>query len=142
MPFWQFFDYITEDNRNPLSDWYGTLKADEQAIFDLLVKQLSETEHWDAVKKKRGKYKELEREDAGLTQLMFETERKHLGQLFKKQFRPLGVWKKAEGLFIFFAGCEKHGILGTIPPNAFKEARRLKEQFDAERGTTREHIIH
>jgi hypothetical protein len=142
MAFWQFFDYITEDNKNPLSDWYGTLEPDEKAIFDILVKQLAETEDWAAVKKKRRKYKELEWEDIGLTQLIFETERRYLGRHFKKQFRPIGIWKKDEWQFIFLNGCQKHGVLGTTPPDAFKEARRLREQLEAGRGTTREHIIH
>jgi hypothetical protein len=140
--FWQFFDYITEDNKNHVSMWYGTLERDEQVALDLLVKQLAETEDWNATKKRRRKHKELEFEDIGLTQLMFESFRPTtFGQIFRKQFRAIGVWQKEEWQFIFLNGCQKHGILGTTPPNAFTEARRLKAQFEAKRGNINEHKV-
>ena len=53
MAFWQFFDYITENRVNPVSEWYQNyLDDDEKAVFDLLVKTLSVTEDWYEAKKK------------------------------------------------------------------------------------------
>jgi hypothetical protein len=142
MALWQFFDYITEGNENHLSIWYGALQRDEQVTFDLLVKQLSETEDWDATKKSRRKHKELERDDIGLTQLMFESYRPTTwGTVFRKQFRAIGIWMKDEWQFIFLNGCQKRGFLGDIPPDAFKHARHLKAQFEANRGSINEHKV-
>lgn len=131
MAFWQFLDYVTENHVNPVSEWYQKhLDDDEKAEFDLLVKTLSITEDWDEVKEKDRKYKELERDRVGLTQLMFKVKRKN--------FRPIGVLKRAAREFIFFGGCEKHPFW-TVPANAFDQALRLKAQWEQDRGATREH---
>jgi len=142
MAFWRFFDYIAEDNKNHLSIWYGTLERDEQVTFDLLVRQLAETEDWDATKRSRRKHKELAFEDMGLTQLMFESLRPTtFGRVFRKQFRAIGIWQKEEWQFVFQNGCQKRGFLGTTPPDAFEHARRLRAQFEAKRGNINEHKI-
>jgi len=113
---------------------------DEQAAFDLLIKALSETDDWDEVKRSRRKYKELDREHSGLTQLMFETERRHQGKIVRRQFRILGILIRTAREFIFLGGCEKHGEW-TVPHGAFDEALRLRGKYEQNKGTTREHAI-
>ena len=131
MAFWQFFDYITENRVNPVSEWYQNyLDDDEKAVFDLLVKTLSVTEDWYEAKKKDRQYKELERDRIGLAQLMLKVKRKNL--------RPIGLLRRQEREFIFLGGCEKHPFW-TIPPKAFDAALRLKAQFEQGRGAIREH---
>lgn len=131
MPYWEFLDYITEPPQNPILDWWGTLTPQAKAGFDALVAVLSETEDWDAVKKKKRKYKELERRHAGLCELILEVEGKHL--------RPLGVLRRERRQFVFLGGCEKH-TFWTIPPKAFDNALKLKEQFERGKGTTNAHV--
>ena len=102
-----------------------------QADFDALVLTLSETQDWDDAKKKKRKYKELERKHAGLCELILKVEGKNL--------RPLGVLKRELRQFVFLGGCEKH-TFWTIPPGAFDKALKLKGQFDQGKGATRAHV--
>jgi hypothetical protein len=141
MPAWQFLDYITEKNERPIITWYGTLEPNAKVEFDLLVKVLSETEDWESVKKKRQKFRDLERQHLGLTELVFEVEGKYMGSFKKKQFRPLGIRRKLERVFILLNGCEKHGFMGTVPPGAFEDAMRLKSDLEQGKGTTDAHPI-
>lgn len=131
MAYWEFLDYITEDHRNPVLEWYGALAPPVRADFDLLVLTLSETEDWDEAKPKKRKYKELVRNYPGLYELIFK--------VGKINFRPLGIFKRSERQFIFLGGCEKH-TFWTVPADAFKDAYRLKTKFDQGKGATRAHI--
>lgn len=141
MPVWQFLDCITDSHDRPIVTWYGTLEPNAKVAFDLLVKVLSETEDWEHAKKKNQKFRELEKEHKGLTELKFETEGKYLGRFIKKQFRALGILRKSELTFIFLNGCEKHGYLGTVPPKAFETAMKLKSAFEQHRGNVDAHTI-
>jgi hypothetical protein len=131
MAFWEFMDYITETHRNPIQDWYGTLTPEEKADFDMLVLTLSETEDWDEPKKKKRKYKELERKHKGLSELILKVKGKNL--------RPIGVLRREQHQFVLLGGCEKH-TFWTVPPGAFDDALKLKEQFSQGKGATRAHI--
>lgn len=129
---WEFLDYITEGHQNPVLNWYGTLDDDVKAGFDVLVAALSETPDWDAVKKKKRKYKELFKQHAGLSQLMFKVD--------GKKFRPLGILRRQQRQFIFLGGCQKHTWFWTIPPKAFEEAMRLKGELEQGRGALNAHV--
>jgi hypothetical protein len=133
MPFWWFKEYVTDQQRCPIVDWYGMLEPEAQAAFDLTVKVLSETEDWDEVKATRRKYKELSRSHQGLCELKFK--------LGRRRFRPLGVLIRDNREFVFLGGCEKKGRGESDPPGAFAGALRLKKQFEEGRGRTREHIF-
>lgn len=133
MAFWRFTQYVTDHQRCPIVEWYGTLEPDAQADFDLLCKVLSETEDWDEVKPSKRKYKELSREGAGLFELLFNTGR--------RQFRPLGLLFRDKREFLFLGGCVKLGRGRTDPPNAFSTALRLKELYVSGKGNTRDHTF-
>jgi hypothetical protein len=133
MPVWQFLDYITEERTCPIVDWYGTLGAEQQAAFDVLVDTLAEKEDWDELKESKRKYKLLTRRHLGLCELKFK--------VGGRKFRPIGILHAEIREFIFLGGCEKKGFFGTTdPPNAFDAALRLKEAYDRERGATRAHV--
>jgi len=131
MPAWQFKDYVTEDQRSPILEWYGTLPEDVQAAFDLLVKVLSETEDWDEVKPTKRKYKELTKGHAGLCELKLK--------VGDRKFRPLGILRRETREFIFLGGVEKIGQNATDPEGAFDSALHLKGRFDEGRGVTRDY---
>jgi hypothetical protein len=132
MPFWEFKDYVTEYQKSPYLEWYGTLDEDVQAAFDLFLKTMAETEDWDEVKLKRRKYKELTRQHQGLCELILK--------VGSRSFRPLGILRRETREFIFLGGCEKLGQDQTDPKGAFDSALYVKEQFDAGRGVTREYF--
>jgi hypothetical protein len=131
MSYWEFLDYITENHHNPVSQWWGTLSPQAKSDFDALVTVMSETEDWDDVKKKKRKYKELERAHVGLCELIYKSDGKNM--------RPLGILKREARQFIFLGGCEKHPFW-TVPANAREDALKYKMQFENGRGTTRAHI--
>lgn len=138
---WQFLDYITEDNQNPIIDWYGTLPPEAKAIFDIDVKAFSVTEDWQETKALRRKFKTLDREHAGMSQIMFETATQRPRKVEKRHFRAFGLFNRIDRSFIFFGGCEKHGTLGTLPPHARTDAMAIMRKFQQGKGTTREHPI-
>jgi hypothetical protein len=128
---WTFRDYITEDHRNPIGDWYGSLDSTARAAFDFLVQDLSGTENWDAPKPSQRKYRILRWGHAGLCELIFNVGR--------RKFRPLGIVDPAAREFIFLGGCE-HRRSGDIPANAFDGAFQLKLAWEQKKGATREHF--
>lgn len=131
MAFWKFFDYITEQNRNPIQDWYGTVGSEVQAAFDVLVQELAGTEDWDAPKPKKRKCRLLKDKHAGMYELIFK--------VGKQKFRPLGIMYQDRREFVLLGGCE-HRRWQNIPPGAFDDAFKLKEFLEQGRGTTREHV--
>ena len=133
MAIWQFMDYVSEDQRSPLLEWYGTVPEEVQAAFDVLVKSLSETEDWDEIKPRRRKYKELIREHKGLCELILNVD--------DRSFRPLGILRRETREFVFLGGCEKIGQGATDPEGAFDAALHLKAQLDEGRGVTREYLF-
>jgi len=133
MAAWQFLDYVTEDRRSLIVEWYGTLPEEVQAEFDVLLKALSETEDWDDAKSNSRKYKELRRKHEGLCELILN--------VGNRSFRPLGILRRATREFVLLAGAEKIGQGATDPDGAFDSALRLKRQFDEGRGVTREYLF-
>jgi hypothetical protein len=131
MPFWTFLEYLTEEPRSPISDWYGTLDGGIQAEYDLLIKTLAETEDWDEAKPKKRKYKELTRQHAGLCELFLN--------VHGRSFRALGILYRYTRVFIFLGGCEKLGRDLTNPEGAFDSALQLMRHFNEGRGVTRDY---
>ena len=123
--------YLTDDCRCPIVEWYGTQDPDVQAAFDVLVKELSATEDWDAPKQSKRKYRVLTRTHAGLCELIFKVD--------KRKFRPLGILQPELKTFILLTACE-HQRGSNIPEDAFDEALKFRRLFEEGRGVTREHI--
>jgi hypothetical protein len=134
---WQFFEYITDDHKNPYQIWYGTLSWDVQAEFDLVISLLAKTEDWDANKKTKKQYKELTREHLGLTQIIFEVAKQKNGK--RTQYRSIGIMSRVTREFILLNGFEKHGTFGRIPADALIIAMRLKSQYEQSRGALNDH---
>ena len=136
---WQFFDYITDGGRVPIEEWVvNHLVLSEQAEFDVAIDYLQRIEDWDSVKKARRKYRELQRELQGLTELKFSVTVQIMGRNLKKHFRPLGILKRHQRQFIFLGGFQK-GNPGPIPVDAFTDALRYKREYEQDRGDIREH---
>jgi hypothetical protein len=134
MPFWTFWDYITEDHKWPINDWWRLQPGDVQAAFDLLIKVLSETEDWEAVEPSKRKHKVLTNRHAGMCELMLEVE--GFGR-----YRGLGLWRPEEMDFIFFGACRKRSrFFSTVPPNAFDDAYKLMQKFKDGKGVLRDHV--
>jgi hypothetical protein len=131
MPYWEFKDYVTEDHLSPLVIWYGSLDPNVKAAFDLLLKNLAETEDWDEAKSSRKKYKELKVQHAGLCELRFK--------VGPRSFRPLGVLQRELRFFVLLGGAEKIGQDLTVPEGAFDEAFRLMGHLAEGRGAIRDY---
>lgn len=133
MPAWRFLEYLTDDVpcRSPFLEWYGVLDENVKAEFDILVKELTETEDWDEPRLSRRKYKELTRTHAGLCQLMFKAA--------GRQFRPLGIRNVRLKTFLLLGGFQKGGRGAAIPEDAWTSALKMKAAFESERGRTREY---
>ena len=52
MAFWQFYEYITENRQNPMSDWYGMIKPEELAAVEVFIDTMANTEDWETKGKK------------------------------------------------------------------------------------------
>jgi hypothetical protein len=134
MPYWWFYDYITDQHRCPILDWWGLQDAYVQAAFDLLVKTLSETEDWEAVESSKRKHRVLTKQHAGICELVFEV--KGFGK-----YRALGLWRPHRRDFVFFGACRKRmKPFGTVPPHAFERAYGLMRQFQEGKGDIRDHV--
>ena len=131
MSLWRFMDYVTEDRRCPIIEWYGTQEDEVQAEFDIFVKELSESDDWDEPKPKKRRYKFLTGRHVGLCELKFRVK--------GRKFRLIGVLSRGNREFVFLGGCEKRRM-STLPLDAFDAAFRLKESFEQGRGATREHV--
>lgn len=139
MAMWQFFDYITDGGEVPVENWVANhLLLAEQAEFAVAIDYLQRIEDWDSVRKASRKYRELDRNLQGLTELKFSVTTQAMGRNFKKHFRPLGVLKREQQQFIFLGGFQK-GNPDPIPADAFINALRYKQEYEQNRGTTREH---
>ncbi len=134
MAFWEFFDYITEDHKCPILDWWGVQEGGVQAAFDVLLKTLIEREDWESVKPSKRQHRVLTGDHAGMCELKFKVE--GIGK-----FRPLGLWRPIQRDFIFFGACRKRmKPFSTIPPDAFDDAYKLMRRFEDGKGDIRKHV--
>lgn len=139
MPFWEFLDYVTDSGRVPVEDWVvNHLTTEERAEFDAAVDYLQRIYDWDSLPRARRKYKELQRELAGLTELRFSRTVQSGGRNRKTHFRPLGIMNRNDHRFILLGGFQK-GRPNPIPGNAHELALRYKQEYEEGRGSTNAH---
>jgi len=135
---WKFQDYVAVDNSVPVDDWYMSLLPAERAEFDVAIDFLGRIGDWDSVKKSERKYKELERELEGLTEIKFDTTVQRGGKNLTKRFRLVGILRRDQKEFIFLGGFQK-GHSGPIPNDAWERLLKHKEDFENNRGKVRDH---
>jgi hypothetical protein len=133
---WQFMDYVTEDGKCPIADWYQAQGQEVQVAFDQIAYALRRIRDWG----RRWQIKPLKKEHAGLWQVRFK-----IGEKDKEiKYRPVRIVTRdarlsAVGQFVFLLGCQKQ--LGQYsPPTAFADALDLKRQFDAGKGRLNDHF--
>jgi hypothetical protein len=140
MGLWSFMDYITEDDQNPIHQWYESQDAEVRAQFDATLAILGATEDWagDGVEE----FKPLTKKHSGLGEIRFYVDALAPGakRPHRRRFRPVGIWPTArEREFVLILGCEKYGKT-FIPNGAFDLALVYKARLESGRGTIREHI--
>lgn len=141
---WELLDFVTPDNRNPYQEWYGTQDPAVQAAIDDTVEDLLTYDDW--AEREGKEFRQFTREDDGLSAIRVTV----FGQFKPKKNRPdrrrvrvLGLYRPAENpsQFIFLGGFEKTlGGFVRTPADAIEQAKKRKQQFEENRGSTREHI--
>lgn len=140
MAVWKFFDYVTEDARNLIDDWYVAQDPEVQAEFDATLLILAATEDWED--QNFEEFKPLVNQHAGLGEVRFYVDALAPGAKnpHRRRFRPVGIWPTTiDHEFVFLLGCEKKGRQ-FIPHAAFDAALKHKAKFEEGRGTIRERI--
>ena len=138
MTLWRFSDYCTADGKNLIQQWYSEQDEAVQAVFDETLLTLRVVEDW--ADPGVMEFKELTREHRGLSEIRFDIPvvDPNTKKLFKRRFRPVGIWRPDRREFIFLLGCEKSGRTYK-PHNAFGLALAHKEQFEQGKGMICEH---
>jgi hypothetical protein len=141
---WRFFDYVTEDGRNLIQDWYDALPVEAQVAFDVALIMLRGTEEWGFVRKKAEHFKVLDGVHVGLGEVRFTAElpnRENPKKPTRRKYRPVGVWPpEISKHFIMILGCHKMGG-AYFPHAAFDVALRYREAYKSGRGGIVEHLI-
>lgn len=128
---WRLLDYVTADGYNPLQDWLGAQGPTVRAAFDATTLHLRGLPDW--LNPRRKIFKPLTRTHVGMHEILFWP----FGRF--RKFRAVGLYLPTSREFIFFGGCEKQ--LGLyIPRGAFDTANHHKEDFDAGKGSVRDHV--
>lgn len=136
MMIWQFMDYVAEDGKNRIADWYSRQDEEVRVAFDQIVYAIRRMRDWSG----RWQIKPLTEQHAGLWEVRFK-----IGEEDDEvKYRPVGVVVRdarvfPTGQFVFLSGCHKK--LGQYsPPTAFDDALDLKRQFEAGRGILHDHF--
>jgi hypothetical protein len=140
MALWKFFNYVTEDNRNLMDEWYTAQDPEVQAEFDATLFILGATEDWEDENVEE--FKALTKAHAGLGEIRFSVDALASGakKPHRRRFRPVGIWPPAMNReFVLILGCEKSGRT-FIPHDAFGVALRHKALLEQGRGTISERI--
>ena len=140
MALWRFLEYVTEDGRNLVAEWYEVQDPEVQAEFDVTLLLLSATEDWEDEEFEA--FKPLTKKHAGLGEIRFYINALAPGarQAHRRRFRPVGIWPPStKREFVLILGCEKRGRQ-SIPHDAFGLALRHKALLEEGRGTTHERI--
>jgi hypothetical protein len=140
MAVWRFFDYVTNDERDLLEDWYQAQGPEVQAEFDVTIALLAATENWEDDEFLG--FKKLQNKHLGLGEMRFHivVTPPSSRRRYKRRFRPVGIWPcQTAGEFIFILGCEKSGR-NYIPHAAFDLALGYKTEFEHGRGVARERL--
>ena len=136
MAIWEFMDYVSDDGKNRIADWYVEQELEVQVAFDQVVYDIRRIRDWSH----RWQIKPLVREHAGLWQVRFR-----IGDGNEEvKYRPVGIVTRdarvfPTGQFVFVLGCQKR-FGQYIPPTAFADALDLKRQLEAGRGTLHDHF--
>jgi hypothetical protein len=141
MALWRFLDYVTEDGRNLIQEWYAEQDAAVQAQFDATLFMLGAFDDWEDPSLLE--FRPLSRKHIGLGEVRFHLSTTTAGakRPHRRRFRPVGIWPVlAEREFILLLGCEKTRMTYK-PHGAFDVAAALRAALvDQGKGTTCEHI--
>lgn len=131
MAFWQFTDYITEDNQWPFNNWWKTLHPRIQNGIDVVIQNLGKLETWDDVEVSERKYEVLTGEHAGICELKLKA--------MNRKVRPFGIMFEDRKEFMLICGGIEHGH-GYVPKDALENALKLKAAFEQGKGGPRGHV--
>lgn len=137
---WSFKDYWTEDGRNLIQEWYEDQGEEVQAAFDGTLLRLRTVDDW--LDRKVKEFDLLRKQHNGLGELRFCVWGNHpgTGKLFRRRFRPAGIWRPKKREFILLLGCEKRDG-NYIPHGAFDLALQYKRLLvEQRRGAIHEHV--
>lgn len=138
MKLWRFLDYQTEDGRNLTREWYETQDAFVQVAFDATLRILRAESDWSQMEEE---FKVLTRAHSGLCEIRFYVDvyDRVRRRYRRRRFRPVGIWRPEERVFILILGCEK-SRMNYAPHDAFGWALRLKADLEAGKGELHEHV--
>jgi len=144
MTSWELLDFVTPDLRNPYQEWYGNQDPSVQAAIDDTVAALLKYDDW--TERDGQEFRQFTEEDAGLSSIRVTVlgqfkPKKHRAE--RRRVRVLGLYRPDQDppQFIFLGGFEKWmGGLLRKPSDAIKQAQSRRQQFEENRGSTREHI--
>ena len=132
---WRLWDYVTEDGRNLLLEWYAEQDESVQARLDHVVLLAKAEDDW--IEPEKRWFSELTKKHAGLSEFRFTVE----GRFVDRKFRPVGLFRPHTREFIFILGCEKKlGGLIYVPDKAFDTAMKYKADLEAGHGGIDEHV--
>ena len=106
MPVWTFLDYVTEDGRNLVQEWYAVQDARVRAEFDQTLEWLRGISDWEDEDVEQ--FKPLKQKHVGLGEVRFHVLATQAGSKrpFRRRFRPVGLWPPTrEFQFILLLGC-------------------------------------
>lgn len=138
MALWRILDYRTSDGENLIAEWYKKQDRGVQAGFDGALMILRAVEDW--LNPPLDEFKVLEERHLGLCEVRFDIQvfNRTLKKVFKRKFRPVGIWWPKDHEFMFILGCEKSGRMYD-PPCAFDLALKYKARFENGEGEACEH---
>ncbi len=140
MASWKFFDYITQEDRNLIGEWYDSQDTKVQAEFDATLLILTAIDDWEDDEVEE--FKPLTNKHRGLGEVRFYVDSLAPGakRPHRRRFRPVGVWPpSAPREFVLLLGCEKIGRQ-MVPHDAFGVALKHKTMLENGKGRVREHI--
>jgi hypothetical protein len=133
MPVWRIVVYVTEDRTVPFVSWFNNQDRPVRAVVQAALIALS-GEHGDWEDPEVKQFKALTGNDVGLGEVIAEIVQQEGPKQRKRQIRCLGIWPADSREFVLLNGLEKFGK-SPNPPNAYREAHRLKRQYGQARGT-------
>lgn len=133
MPVWRILAYRPEDTAvPPFVAWYNSQDSRVRAEVYAALKVLSGVEDWEDPDVQE--FKALTGMDQGLGEVILEVIQQEGKKQRKRQIRCLGIWPADGKEFVLLNGLEKSGR-SPIPPDAYREAHRLRKQYGQARGT-------
>ncbi len=137
---WRFLDYWPREGFDPMRVWEATQDDDVRARLDAVLDVLAQTENWLDPNVK-GLFRLLDRAEAGLGEIVFETSYTQEGRKKKsgRKFRVFVELRVDEHDCVMFVGSEKQR--GTYsPPDAPRLAYEYLRALKDGEGFTDGHI--